>query len=93
MNVEKNEELCENTSAKTLTEALNFIKTRKTAEPRCITFELLKMCKNKNVKKLAEVVNDLHQKKKIPESWRMSDLKPIHKEKGDVKSCERYRRV
>ena len=70
---------------KAIAEALNLMKTRKTAEPSSITSELLKVCKNNKRKKLVEVRNDLLQQKGMPESWRR-----FYK---DVKSYGSYRSV
>ena len=75
-------------------EALNLMKNqKKAARPSAITSELLKVCKNGRVRKLSEVANDLLEGKRMLRSWRRSDLIPIYKEKGNVRSCGSYRSV
>ena len=54
------------------------------------TSELLKVCKNESINKLAEVADDLLRGKEMPEAWRKSDLISIYKGKGDVSSCGNY---
>ena len=55
-------------SVKTVMEALNLMKTGKAAGPSGITSELLKVCEDECVKKLAEVADDLLQQKEMPGS-------------------------
>ena len=61
----KNEGLWKNMCVKAVKEALNLIKAVGLSD---ITSELLKVCKNKTAKKLAEVADDLPQRKEMPES-------------------------
>ena len=56
LNVEKIEGHCEKVSVKAVTEGLNLMKAQKTAGTIRVIFELLKVCKNESVKKLAQVV-------------------------------------
>ena len=56
-------------------------KTGKVAGPSDVTDESLKMFENESVKKLAEVADNLLQRKKMSKSWRKSDLMPIYKKK------------
>ena len=55
-------------SEKAVTEALNLMKIKKAARPSGITSELLKVCQDVNVKKFAEVADNLLQGKEMPES-------------------------
>ena len=77
---------------KAFAEAQNLMKTRKAAGQSDVTTELLKVCKNESVKKLAEVADNLLQRKELHKKWR-SNLTPTHKEKGDVRSWGNYRSV
>ena len=58
-----------------------------------VTSELLKVCEKESGKRLAEMSNDMLERRKMPESWRRSDLIPIYKGKGDVRSRGNYRSV
>ena len=82
LNVEKKEGLCEKV-CKSSYGSIKSHENQKAAGPSGVA----KMCKNEGVKKLAEVVDYLLQRKKMPESWRKSNLIPIYKGKGDVRSC------
>ena len=62
------------------------MKAGKAVGPSGITSELLKVCKKESVKKLAHVVDDLFHEKEMPMRWKKSDLIPIHKSKGDIRS-------
>ena len=53
--------------------------------------ELLNFCKKESVRRLAKVANNMLEGNKMPECWRKSDLIPIFKGKGDVRSCGSYR--
>ena len=63
------------------------MKAGKVPRPNGKTSELLKVCKNNSVKKWAEVSDELLQGKKMSESWRTSNLKPIYNGK-DVNHVE-----
>ena len=70
-------------------EALNLMITRKAGGPSGVTSEQLNACKKESVKRLAKVVNDKLQRKKMPESWR-SDLIPFYTGKKEVRSWGNY---
>ena len=55
--------------------------------------ELLNVSEKVSVKRLAIVTNDMLEGKKIPDSWRMSDLISIYKGKDNVRSCESYQNI
>ena len=74
-------------------EALILMNTGKAAGPSGVTVELLNVCKKESVRRLAEVANNMLEGNKMPESWRKSDLIPIFKGKGDVRSCGNYRSI
>ena len=54
---------------------------------------MLKKCNDESVKKLAEVADELLQRKEILESWRKKDLISSYKGRADVRSCENYKSV
>ena len=56
---------CEKMSLKAVAEALYLMKQGKAARPSGVAFHLLKVCKNDNVKKLAEVADELLQGKSL----------------------------
>ena len=84
---------CENVSVEAVMEALNLMNAKKAAGPSGVTSDLLKVCEKESVNKLVRVANDMLEGKKMPESWRKSDLIPIYKGKGDVRSCGNYRSI
>ena len=74
-------------------EALKLMNNGKTAEPSGITVELMKVCEKECVKRLIKVAKDMLNGKKMPESWKKSDLIPIYEGKGDERACGNYRSV
>ena len=84
---------CANVSIEAVMEALNLMNAKKAAGPSGVTSDLLKVCEKESVNKLVRVANDMLEGKKMPESWRKSDLIPIYKGKGDVRSCGNYRSI
>ena len=46
------------------------------------------MCEKESVKILTNVANEMLKGKKMPETLRKSDLLPVYKGKGNVRSCE-----
>ena len=73
--------------------AVSSMKTGKAAGPSGIASGLLKLCGKGSVRILLKVSNGFLKREKKPDSWKLSDLIPIHKHKGDVKLCGSYRRV
>ena len=55
---------CEKVSVKAVTKALNLMKTGKAAGPSDVTSEVLIVCKDESVKKLAQVADDLLLRKR-----------------------------
>ena len=84
---------CEQVSTEDVMEALVLMNTGKAAGPIGITVKLLNVCKKESVRRLAEVANNMLEGNKMPESWRKSDLIPILKGKGDVRSCGNYKSI
>ena len=93
LEITKAEGPCEQVSTGNVMEALILMNTGKAAGPSGVTVELLNNCKKESVRRLAEVANIMLEGNKMPESWRKSDLIPIFKEKGDVRSCGNYRSI
>ena len=83
----------EQVSTEDVMEALILMNTGKAAGPSRVTVELLNVCKQESVRRLAEVANNMLEGNKMPESWRKSDLISIFKGKGDVRSCGNYRSI
>ena len=69
------------------------MKSGKAAGPSGVAFELLQICEVESVKKLADVIDNLLQGRKMVESWRKSNLISICKRKRDVRSCGNHRSV
>ena len=42
---------------------------------------------------LTSLFNKIWTSAKMPEEWRLSEVIPIYKNKGDVKSCDNYRGI
>ena len=93
LEIAKVEGPCEQVSTEDAIEALVLMNTGKAAEPSEVTVELLNVCKKESVRRLAKVANNMLEGNKMPECWRKSDLIPIFKGKGDVRSCGNYRSV
>ena len=93
MEITKVEGPCEQVSTEDVMEALILMNTGKAAGPSGVTVELLNVCKKESVRRLAEVANNMLGGNKMPESRRKSDLIPIFKGKGDVRSCGNYRSI
>ena len=83
---------CEQVFTEDVMEALVLMNI-KVAGPSGVTVELLNVCKKESVRRLVEVANNMLEGNKMPESWRKSDLIPIFKGNGDVRSCGNYRKV
>jgi hypothetical protein len=93
VNAEQNEGPCERVSEEAVEDALSKMKAGKAAGPSGVTADLLKVCGEASVKRLTEIANGLLEGKKLPHSWRKSELIPLYKGKGDAKSCGSYRSV
>ena len=93
MEITKVEGPCEQVSTEDVMEALVLMNTGKAAGPSGVTVELLNVCKKESVRRLAKVANNMLEGNKMQESWRKSDLIPIFKGKGDVRSCGNYRSI
>ena len=93
LEITKVEGLCEQVSAGDVMKAFTLINARKAAGPSEVTVELLNVSKKESVKRLAEVANNMLEENKMPECWRKSDLIPIFKTKGNVRSCGNYRSI
>ena len=93
MEITKVEGPCEQVSTEDVMEAVILMNIEKAAGPSGVTVELLNACKKESVRRLAEVAHNMLKGNKMPESWRKSDLIPIFKGKGDVRSCGNYRSI
>ena len=90
MEITKVEGPCEQVSTEDVMEALVRMNTGKADGPSGVTVKLLNVCKKEFVRRLAKVANNMLEGNKMPESGRKSDLIPIFKGKGDVRSCGNY---
>ena len=84
---------CKKVIERMVEEALGRMKTRKAAGPTGVTADLLEVVGEDCVRRLMDVANGLLGGARMPESWRRSDLLPLHKGKGDTRSCSSYRSV
>ena len=93
MEITKVEGPCEQVSTEDFMKGPALMNTGKASGPSGVAVELVKVCKKKSVRRLAEVANNMLEGNKMPESWRKSDLIPIFKGKGDVRSRGNYRSI
>ena len=73
--------------------ALSSMKIGKATGPSDITFDMLKPRGKESVGEMLKVANGLLEGEKMPGSWKLSDLIPIYKGKGDMKLCGSYRSI
>ena len=90
---EKMEGSCEHVVPEDVMEALALFNKKKAPGPRGVTYDLLKVCEKESVTRQVEIANRWLDGQKMPECWRNSNLFPIFKGKGDVRSCGSYRSI
>jgi len=83
----------EKISSEDVLEAVKLMNSGKSPGPSGITVDLLKVCERESIKRLTKIANDMLNGKKMPESWKKSDLIPVYKGKGNVRSCVNYRSI
>ena len=84
---------CEQVSIEDVKEAFALLNKGKAVGPSAVTVELLNVCKKESVRRWAKVANNVLEGNKVPECLRKSDLIPVFKGKGDVRSCGNYRSI
>ena len=84
---------CKKVSVEDVLEAVKLMNTGKTTGPSGITVDLLKVCEKESILRLTKVANDMLNGKNMPKCWKKSDLIPVYKGKGDVRSCGNYRSI
>ena len=73
--------------------AMNCMKIRKTSELFGVAIEMFKVGRDKCLKSLTKIFNDILFKDKFPEDWMLSSLVPIFKGKGDPLNPNSYRAI
>ena len=68
-------------------QAIQDLKVRKAAGPSDVTAEIIKAAGEQAVDWLTSICNRIVKEEAIPESWQMSELVPIYKDKGDMLEC------
>ena len=73
--------------------AMNRMKLRKASGPSAVALEMFKAGRDKCLKSLTNIFNDILFKNKLPEEWMLSSLVPIFKGKGDPLNPNSYRGI
>ncbi|GJS10701.1 aminopeptidase M1 [Tanacetum coccineum] len=73
--------------------ALQKMGRNKVVGPDQIPIEAWKCLKNEGVKWLTCLFNKIFSSAKMPDEWRLSEVIPIYKNKGDVQACGNYRGI
>ena len=73
--------------------AMNQMKIGKASGPPGVALEMFKAGRDKCLKSLTNIFNDILFKNKLPEEWMLSSLVPIFKEKGDPLNPNSYRGI
>ncbi|GJX85065.1 hypothetical protein Tco_0335839 [Tanacetum coccineum] len=73
--------------------ALQKMGRNKVVGPDQIPIEAWKCLKDEGVKWLTFLFNKIFSSVKMPDEWRLSEVIPIYKNKGDVQACGNYRGI
>ena len=73
--------------------AMNRMKIGRASGPPGVALEMFKAGRDKCLKSLANIFNDILFKNKLPEEWMLSSLVPIFKGKGDPLNPNSYRGI
>ncbi|GJZ80896.1 retrovirus-related pol polyprotein LINE-1, partial [Tanacetum coccineum] len=73
--------------------ALQKMGRNKVVGPDQIPIEAWKCLKDEGVKWLTCLFNKIFSSAKMPDEWRLSEVIPIYKNKGDVQACGNYRGI
>ncbi|GKE81161.1 hypothetical protein Tco_1551161 [Tanacetum coccineum] len=73
--------------------ALQKIGRNKVVGPNQISIKAWRYLKDEGVKWLTCLFNKIFSCAKMPEEWRLSEVIPIYKNKGDAQACSNYRGI
>ena len=73
--------------------AMKRMKCGKASGPSGVAIELLKVLGEEGIDWLLELLQRIWQEEKIPEDWKLSEIVPIYKQKGDPMECGNNRGI